>query len=104
MKLTAGNRLVSTVCSTEIIVVKAGDEDVSLTCGGIAMVLPEERQGATTDGTISDEAKNGTLLGKRYINVDDTLELLCTKAGEGSLGIGDTLLEEKEAKVLPASD
>ena len=35
---------------------------------------------------------------------DETLEILCTKAGEGSLGIGATLLSLKEAKPLPASD
>ena len=33
-----------------------------------------------------------------------SLELLCTKPGEGSLALGDQLLSLKEAKPLPSSD
>lgn len=102
MKLTAGDRLLSSVCTTETIVVKADDSDIKLTCGGAAMVTPDEQR--ETGEKISDTAKAGTLLGKRYVDENDTLELLCTKAGDGSIGIGDILLQEKEAKVLPASD
>jgi hypothetical protein len=32
------------------------------------------------------------------------LELLCTKAGEGAISVGETILEVKGAKPLPASD
>ena len=45
-----------------------------------------------------------TQMGKRYVDADDTIELLCTKPGEGSLGLGDALLTIKESKPLPASD
>ena len=41
---------------------------------------------------------NGTQMGKRYVDADDTIELLCTKPGEGSLGLGDALLTIKESK------
>ena len=51
-----------------------------------------------------DGAMNGTQMGKRYVDADDTIELLCTKPGEGSLGLADALLTIKESKPLPASD
>jgi hypothetical protein len=46
----------------------------------------------------------GTQLGKRYADEALGLELLCTKAGEGSISVGDAILEVKGAKPLPASD
>jgi hypothetical protein len=46
----------------------------------------------------------GTLLGKRYINDDESLEILCTRAGEGSVSIGDKVLVAGNPKPLPASD
>jgi hypothetical protein len=47
---------------------------------------------------------SGTLLGKRYADPASGLEVLCTKAGEGSLSIGDEPLAVKDAKPLPSSD
>ena len=58
----------------------------------------------TDRGEPAADAKDGTALGKRYVNADESLEILCTKAGEGSLGANGTLLSLKEAKPLPASD
>jgi hypothetical protein len=49
-------------------------------------------------------AADGTQMGKRYVDSNETIELLCTKPGDGSLGIGDALLAIKESKPLPASD
>jgi hypothetical protein len=46
----------------------------------------------------------GTLIGKRYVNDDESLELLCTKAGDGSVSVGDKILVVRGAKPLPASD
>ena len=46
----------------------------------------------------------GTQLGKRYADDELGLELLCTKAGEGSISVGETVLVVKGAKPLPASD
>ncbi len=109
MELTAGMRLKSLVCLTEIIVVKAPEGDVNVTCGGTPMFDPANEEGSSEKAAekaseMAESAKNGTLLGKRYVNEDETLEVLCTKAGDGSLGIEDNLLKEKEAKSLPASD
>ena len=49
-------------------------------------------------------ASGGTALGKRYVNAEGTLELLCVKPGKGSLTVGSAPLTLKEAKQLPSSD
>ncbi len=100
MQLKAGTRLISSVCSTEAVVVKAPDQDIAVTCGG----APMSTSGDAAAGELSPDASGGTLLGKRYVNEDESLELLCTKPGDGSLGIGSYLLSVKETKPLPASD
>ena len=100
MQLSPGTRLKSSTCDTEVIIVKAPGDDLAISCGGAPMAIPGEE----TPADLSPDASNGTQLGKRYVNEDETLELLCTKSGEGSLGLGDVLLEVKEAKPLPASD
>lgn len=46
----------------------------------------------------------GSLVGKRYVNEDESLEVLCTKAGDGSLSVGEAELTIKGAKPLPSSD
>ena len=52
-----------------------------------------------------DEAySGGTLIGKRYADEELGLEVLCTKAGAGSLSIGAAELFQKDAKPLPSSD
>ena len=99
MELRPGLKLSSAVCSTEVIVV-AGSGDVDLTCGGVSMLAPgDEASAEAVDGLTE-----GTMLGKRYCDDDGTVEVLCTKPGDGSLGIGQTALGLKEAKPLPASD
>ena len=45
----------------------------------------------------------GTVMGKRYVD-EGGAELLVTKAGQGTLTVGETPLSLKEAKPLPASD
>jgi len=42
-------------------------------------------------------------MGKRYVD-DGGAEVLVTKAGAGTLSVGETALSLKEAKPLPASD
>ena len=77
--LKPGSRFTSSVCTTQMIVVKG-------------------------DGVPEEGASGGTLMGKRYVDADETVEVLCTRPGDGSLGVGDTLLDLKDAKPLPASD
>jgi len=101
MELTPGTRLRSQVCSAEVIVVKAPAGAVDLCCGGAPLVPVD---GAVEAGPIDDAHRGGTLLGKRYADEATGLEILCTKAGEGSLSVGSTPLPVKEAKPLPSSD
>lgn len=101
MELRPGSRLVSTVCATEVIVVKAPADPVEVSCGGAPMVDPTE---APTEKGTPDGDSTGTQLGKRYGNAAETLELLCTKPGDGSLAADGAPLELKETKPLPASD
>lgn len=100
--LKAGTRLKSAVCSTEMMVVLAPETEVTLRCGGVPVIEMEADppQGATLD----PEYKSGTQMGKRYVSEDGTLEVLCTKPGEGSLAIDGSPLTIKGAKPLPSSD
>lgn len=102
MELRPGLKLKSAVCSTEVIVVSTAAGDVDLTCGGVSMVEPssDPPAGAEAAGGLAE----GSLLGKRYCNEESSVEVLCTKPGDGSLGIGPVALGLKEAKPLPASD
>ena len=101
-QLKAGTRLKSAVCATEVIVTAAPGDDLDVRCGGAAMIGAKDTppDGAALDPACSD----GTALGKRYVNAEGTLEVLCTKPGKGSLAVGDTALTLKEAKPLPSSD
>ncbi|MCE2424300.1 MAG: hypothetical protein J4F45_04235 [Pseudomonadales bacterium] len=98
--LSAGKRLKSAVCATEIMVIAAPDGDVQLRCGGAPMVEDGEVNGGDVDPGHAD----GTAIGKRYVNADGSLEVLCVKAGDGSLALGDTALTVKDAKKLPKTD
>jgi hypothetical protein len=102
VQLKPGTRLKSTTSTTEVIVVRSPASDVDLRCGGQPMVPYSD---AAVAGAQTDPAHAaGTLLGKRYADADSGLELLCTKAGEDSLSLGDAPLHVKDAKPLPSSD
>lgn len=101
VELKPGTKLRSAVCSTEVIVVKAPSAAVELECGG-ALMVPATAEAGT--GAVDPARADGTLLGKRYVDEASGLELLCTKAGEGSLGVGGAILPLKDAKPLPSSD
>ena len=101
--LKAGTRMKSAVCATEVMVIAASSaDDILLTCGGKPMIGIAEQPAA--GGSVDSNHAEGTLLGKRYINEDGNLELLCTKPGDGSLAADGALLLLKEAKALPSSD
>src|SRR5215470_11571432 len=102
MKLKAGSRVKSAVCATEVMVIQAPDSDLDLRCGGAPMLAMSET--APAGGSVAASAAAGTQIGKRYVNAEGKLELLCTKPGKGSLAVADTQLLLKEAKPLPASD
>ena len=95
-----GTRLFSAACDTSVVVVRPGQGVREIACGGVPMV---ETQAPPTSppGTGHD---GGTALGKRYVDEASGLELLCTKAGSGSLSADGRALVAKQAKPLPASD
>lgn len=101
MKLSPGQQVASAVDGTKMIVVRAPDDDVVLTCGGAAMVDPAE---AGTGGAADPARQDATLLGKRYTHEGLGLELLCTKPGQGTVAVNGEPLKIKESKPLPASD
>ena len=93
--LSTGQRIKSSVCDTEIMVITAPSNDLDLTCGGVSM---------GDDGDIKPDHTEGTVIGKRYVNEDGSLELLCVKPGDGSLAVDGTPLKLKESKKLPKTD
>jgi hypothetical protein len=102
LNVKAGTKLHSVVCSTEVIVVRAPNEPVDLRCGGHALETEPVPPAPGVEPEAGFDA--GTLLGKRYTDEQKRFELLCTKAGKGSLSLGDVLLQLSGAKPLPASD
>ena len=100
-ELKTGARMKSAVCDGEIMVVTTPGGDINLTCGGAPMV------DSGTDAekvAINPDHAVGIVIGKRYINEDETLEVLCVKAGEGSLAVDGNLLLQKDTKKLPKTD
>jgi hypothetical protein len=106
MKLRVGHALTSTVDGTMVLVIRAPVTDCTLTCGGVSMV--DAKSAADIDRVASITAVPpdavGTQLGKRYVDADETIEVLCTKPGSHALAVDGVLLSPKVAKALPASD
>ncbi|GAB2972424.1 hypothetical protein LWP59_16370 [Amycolatopsis acidiphila] len=103
MKPRVGQLLASTVDGTTVIVVKAPDGDFTVTCGGAAMVDPKAKDAAPA-GEPDPAQMDGSQLGKRYADDELGLEVLVTKAGQGTIAVNGTPLPLKDAKPLPASD
>jgi hypothetical protein len=102
VKLSPGTRLRSVTDTTEVVVVRATAEGVELCCGGTAMA--PQGTDAPDGGPPAAGFDAGTKVGKRYEDADTGLEVLCTKAGPGSLSIGTRAMTQKDAKPLPSSD
>ena len=95
-------RLKSAVCNAEVMVIKAPPSEYELCCGGQELL----EMCATLDPAASPASgfDGGSLVGKRYVDEAEKIELLCTKAGQGSLALAGQLLNTKQAKALPSSD
>src|SRR3954467_5963850 len=102
MMIKPGTRLFSAVCTTEVIAVKAPASEVDLTIGGFAPVPRAAERGG--GGVPLAGHDTGCVMGKRYVDEAETLELLCTKPGDGSLAVAGALMHPKDAKPLPSSD
>ena len=100
LRLRPGDQLASTVCTTRVVVIRVpADSQALIECGGSPMV-PGTPGGQPSPGG-PDAA---TLIGKRYVDVTESVELLCTSAGTGALTCDGTPMTVKAAKPLPASD
>lgn len=100
--LRPGDQLAGTVCGTRVVVVRApGDRHPLITCAGGPMVPAATAPPAPPSAAGAEPV---TLLGKRYVDADGTLELLCTNAGAGELACDGVPMTLKAAKPLPASD
>jgi len=95
-----GTKLSSTVCKTQIMVLRAPAEELEISCGGGPMQVgdPEELN------AIDDTQSGGTLVGKRYTDEAETMEFLCTRGGDGSVSVAGYTIDVKAAKKLPSSD
>jgi len=102
VELKPGARFRSAVCDTEVVVIKAPAGAVELRCGGHPVIPIGDEQPA---GLLAEPGfDDGTLIGKRYTDGSDQLELLCSKGGTSSLSVGSQLLVIKSPKPLPSSD
>jgi hypothetical protein len=102
VKLRPGQKLHSAVCDTQVIVVRAPSTEVELGCGGAPLL--EDGQEPDSGVALDPELSDGPLLGKRYADDDLGLELLCNRAGKGTLTLNGSPLLVKGAKPLPSSD
>lgn len=99
--LKPGSRWKSQVCTAEAVLVRPPKADGVPQCGGVDMVPMD---GDVTAATALAGFDSGCLVGKRYRGEELGMEMLCTKAGAGSLGFGGVALDLVEAKKLPSSD
>lgn len=100
--LKLGSKYKSAVCDTQIMVIRTIPESLDLRCGCVPML--EANAPASENAVLHEAFADGTLIGKRYIDAEDRIELLCTKGGKGSLSLGTEKLQVKQAKALPSSD
>ena len=101
MALKAGASFKSGVCDTQVMVIKAVPGQFDLRCGGAPMASAGEARPA---GPLDPAFAAGALIGKRYVNADESVELLCTKGGRGTLVLNGIAMQTKQAKQLPSSD
>ena len=98
--LRPGDQLASTVCTTTVIVIRIPqDRQLLIECGGSPMVRAVPGGKPSAGGT-----EVATLIGKRYVDAAEAVELLCTASGAGALTCDGEAMTVKAAKPLPASD
>ncbi len=102
MELKPGSRWKSAVCSAEMVVVRPPKSAGELQCGGHPVVAIAD---SVPEGlALSADHSGGVLIGKRYTDEESGIEVLGSKAGQGSLAMDGRVMALKEAKPLPASD
>lgn len=98
----AGSRIFAATSTTEMIIVRTPAAELELTIGGHPALTDAAQRTGSTD--IVDGHGGGVAMGKRYVDAANTVELLCTKAGDGVPALAGEVLQLKDAKPLPASD
>ena len=98
-QLKPGQRWKSAACEGEVMVIRAPAAAGELRCGGASMATDAGAR-APLDPAWAD----GIQMGKRYVDADESLELLCIKGGGGGLAWNGAPLGIKAAKALPSSD
>ena len=102
MDLKPGSRWRSAVCDAEVVVVRSPAVPVTFRIGGTG-ALPADA--GRPDGVKPHVAlAGGTLLGKRYADEVSGLEVLCTKAGTGTITVDGRRAMVMTPRQLPASD
>ena len=103
--LRPGDQLASTACTTRVAVIRAPAQGRPLiACGGEPMVPATSARPPASNGPSSSGTAAATLIGKRYVDAAETVELLCTSSGAGVLSCDGAPMTVKAAKPLPASD
>ncbi|HVA73661.1 MAG TPA: hypothetical protein VNF71_03765 [Acidimicrobiales bacterium] len=99
--IKVGARLACPDCPAEVVVTRAAETSATLACSGCELVALDA---ARPQGGHASPADAAPQLGKRYVDDDAGLELLCTKPGTGELTCDGRALSLKAAKPLPSSD
>ncbi len=104
--LRPGDQLASTACTTRVAVIRAPAQGRPLIACGAQPMVPaaSARPPASGNGSSSNGTEAATLIGKRYVDAAETVELLCTSSGAGVLSCDGAPMTVKAAKPLPASD
>jgi hypothetical protein len=100
LNLRPGDQLASAVCTTRVVVIRVpADRQPVLECGGQPMLT-----GAAAGKPAPAGPDAATLIGKRYVDATETVEVLCTSSGASVLTCDGEAMAIKAAKPLPASD
>jgi len=97
-----GTKLKSAVCDAQFILLRGPARAIDLRIGGAAALM--DGQTKLEDAVLDPAWAAGSLTGKRYTDEAETIELLCTKGGAGSVSMDGLALGVKQAKQLPSSD
>lgn len=97
-----GTKLKSAVCDTQIILLRIPARPIDLRIGGVTPLTDAELKPA--DAALDPAWSGGAITGKRYCDEAETIELLCTKGGQGGISMDGLALGIKQAKQLPSSD
>lgn len=110
MDLKPGSRWRSAVCDAEVVVVRPPAVPVTFRIGGTEALPADAGLPASADAGRLASAEpdaalaGGTMLGKRYADEVSGLEVLCTKAGTGTITVDGRRATVMTPRQLPASD